>query len=140
MKILTATAALVACATLYSVSATADTRRDAILAEFLSQAKQEDPSFTAFSAERGKAFFHTKQAGGKPDTPSCTTCHTETPQAKGRTRAGKEIDPIAVSGKPTRFTDPAEVAKWFGRNCKSVLGRECTAAEKGDFITFMTGQ
>lgn len=140
MKILTATAALVTCATLYSVSAMADTRRDAILAEFLSQAKQEDPSFTAFSAERGKAFFHTKQAGGKPDTPSCTTCHTETPQAKGRTRAGKEIDPIAVSGKPTRFTDPAEVAKWFGRNCKSVLGRECTAAEKGDFITFMTGQ
>jgi len=140
MKRFTIAAAFVACAALYSASAMADTRRDAILAEFLAQARQEDPSFTEFSAERGKVFFHAKQAGGKPDTPSCTTCHTETPQAKGRTRAGKEIDPIAVSGKPTRFTDPAEVGKWFGRNCKSVLGRECTAAEKGDFITFMTGQ
>jgi len=140
MKILTVTAALAATVAFYAVSAMADTRRDAILVEFLSQAKQEDPSFTAFSAERGKAFFHAKQTGGKPDTQSCTTCHTETPQAKGRTRAGKEIDPIAVSSTPTRFTDPEEVAKWFGRNCNSVLGRECTAVEKGDFITFMTGQ
>lgn len=140
MKKFSIAAILAVCAALYSAGAMADTRRDAILAEFRAQAKQEDPSFTAFSAERGKAFFHAKQVGGKPDTPSCIACHTETPQAKGRTRAGKEIDPIAVSGKPTRFTDPAEVAKWFRRNCKSVLGRECTAAEKGDFITFMTGQ
>ena len=62
------------------------------------------------------------------------------PQNKGQTRAGKDIDPIALSATPRRFTDPAEVEKWFGRNCMSVLGRECSAAEKGDFITFMMGQ
>ena len=133
-------AALAVCVLLPAGQAAAATPRDSILAEFLAQAKSADSGFAGFSAARGETLFRTTHTGGKPDTPSCTTCHTETPQAKGRTRAGKEIDPIAVSGKPTRFTDPAEVGKWFGRNCKSVLGRECTAAEKGDFITFMTGQ
>ena len=41
---------------------------------------------------------------------------------------------------PARFTDPEKVAKWFLRNCTSVLGRECTAIEKGDFLTFMSAQ
>jgi hypothetical protein len=47
---------------------------------------------------------------------------------------------MAVSKTPDRYTDPAKVEKWFQRNCQSVLGRECTAVEKGDFLTFMTSQ
>ena len=78
--------------------------------------------------------------GGKPDTPSCTTCHTKNPTAMGQTRAGKEIKPMAVSKTPDRFTDPEKIAKWFLRNCTSVLGRECTAAEKGDIITFLASK
>lgn len=114
--------------------------RDSILASLESQAAQQDPGFAGFSAERGAAFFHATHRGGKPDTPSCTTCHGTSPRAMGKTRAGKPIDPMAVSANPARFTDPKEVAKWFTRNCRSVLGRECTAAEKGDFITFMASQ
>jgi len=30
------------------------------------------------------------------------------------------------------------VAKWFRRNCKTVLGRECTAQEKGDILTYLS--
>jgi hypothetical protein len=30
-------------------------------------------------------------AGGKPDTPACTTCHGKDPRAAGRTPAGKNI-------------------------------------------------
>ena len=133
-------AAFAVFALLTTAPAMADARRDAILADLLAQAQQEDPGLTGFAAERGEGLFRAQKGGGKPDTPSCTTCHSETPQAAGETRAGKPIDPIAVSTAPKRFTDPAEVEKWFGRNCKSVLGRECTAAEKSDFITFMTGQ
>ena len=133
-------AALAVCVLLPVGQALADTPRDSILAEFLAQAKSADSGFTGFSATRGETLFRATHAGGKPDTPACTTCHGAAPQNKGRTRAGKEIDPIAVSGAPKRFTDPAEVEKWFGRNCKSVLGRECSAIEKGDFITFMMGQ
>ncbi len=47
---------------------------------------------------------------------------------------------MAVSRSPERFTDPDKVAKWFARNCDTVLGRPCTAREKGDFITFMQRQ
>jgi len=47
---------------------------------------------------------------------------------------------MAVSKNPTRFTKVDEVTKWFGRNCSSVLGRECTAIEKGDIITYLSSK
>ncbi|MDK9721726.1 MAG: DUF1924 domain-containing protein [Rhodospirillales bacterium] len=114
--------------------------RQAILDQFSAQAKQQDPAFKGFSAEKGQTMFMGKHAGGKPETPSCTTCHTQDPKGSGQTKAGKEIKPMAVSRNPARYTDPAEIEKWFGRNCNQVLGRDCTASEKGDFITFMIGQ
>ena len=116
----------------------ADANRDAILADLMAQAQTADAAFTAFSADRGKAFFLATQTGGKPETTSCTACHTKDPKAKGQSRGGKDIAPMAVSKTPDRFTDADKVAKWFLRNCTSVLGRDCSAAEKGDFITYMS--
>jgi hypothetical protein len=121
-------------------AARANPARDAILAQLAAEAKQADPSFSGFSAERGGAFWSTPHGGGKPDTPACITCHTHDPRAQGQTRAGKIIQPMAVSKTPDRFTDPAKVQKWFTRNCKSVLGHPCTAVEKGDVITYLSGQ
>ena len=118
----------------------ANPARDAILAAFAAAAKQGDPAFTRFSAERGQAFWTVAHVGGKPDTPSCTTCHTPDPTHEGQTRAGKQIAPMAVSKTPDRFTDSAKVEKWFARNCASVLGRDCTAVEKGDVITYLAGK
>lgn len=114
--------------------------RATILAGLEAAARQLDPGFSGFSAARGEALFVTEWGLGKPDTPACTTCHGTDPTRSGKTRAGKPIDPIAVSVAPQRFTDLAEVDKWFGRNCRSVLGRECSALERGDFITFMSGR
>ena len=88
------------------------------------------------SAARGKAFFLATHTGGKPDTPSCSTCHTKDPRNQGQTRAGKTIAPMAVSKTPDRFTDPAKVAKWLRRNCNTVLGRECTPGEAADIIAY----
>jgi len=140
MKKLAILIAFAAGAAVLAGAATAQPGRDAILSDFLAKAHQKDPSFAGFSAKRGGAFFHAQHTGGKPETPSCTTCHTKSPRNTGHTRAGKAIEPMAVSLTPKRFTDPAKVAKWFGRNCRTVLGRECTPAEKGDFITFMMSQ
>ncbi|MCB1521419.1 MAG: DUF1924 domain-containing protein [Hyphomicrobiaceae bacterium] len=114
--------------------------QQAIIANFAAQAKAADPTFSGFSAQRGEAFFHARHAGGKPDTPTCTTCHTTNLKAPGKTRAGKEIAPMAVSANPKRITDPAEVAKWFRRNCKDVVGRECTVSEKGDVLAYLASQ
>ena len=125
---------------LTSAVALADDRRDAILADLAQQAKAADPAFDVFSPDRGKTFWMATQTGGKPETPSCTTCHTKNPKAPGQTRAGKDIKPMAVSKTPDRFTDPEKVAKWFLRNCATVLGRECTAGEKGDIISYLSSQ
>ena len=115
-----------------AVAARADPARDKIIAAFAAEAG------TALSAQRGEAFFQGAHTGGKPDTPSCASCHTKDPHAMGSTRAGKPIDPMAVSKTPDRFTDPEKVAKWFLRNCNTVLGRECTATEKGDILTYLS--
>lgn len=130
-------AALLALAALPALAAG---NRDAILADLAAQAKQVDPAFAGFSAQRGGSFFTATQTGGKEGTPSCTSCHGATPEATGMTRASKPIEPMAASKVPARYTDPEKVAKWFLRNCASVLGRECTALEKGDFITFMASR
>ena len=126
--------------TLVGAPSQSEPARDAILATFAAEAKKADPAFAGFSAERGQAFWEAKHTGGKPDTPSCTSCHSSDPTAPGETRAGKRIEPMAVSKVPSRFTDVAEVTKWFKRNCNSVLGRECTALEKGDVITYLSGK
>ena len=57
-----------------------------------------------------------------------------------RTTTGKPIDAVAISVTPTRYSDPAKVEKWFKRNCNDVLGRECTALEKGDWLSYMISQ
>jgi len=113
----------------------ANAQRDAIVAGLAAEA-----GVSSFSAEAGRALFLSQNTGGKAATPSCTSCHTNNPQAQGRTRVGKVIEPMAVSANPERYTDPEKVAKWFRRNCTSVLGRECTAEEKGNFLAFMMSQ
>jgi mono/diheme cytochrome c family protein len=119
----------------------ADAARDAIVAGYAAQAKQANPAFAGFSAQRGETLFRTKWAGGDERTPSCTACHTDNPRNPGQNaKTGRAIEPVAVSANPKRFTSQSDVEKQFGRDCKSVLGRECTALEKGDYITFMAGQ
>ena len=115
--------------------------RDQILANYLAQAKQADPAFAGFDAERGAALFRTRHPSGDAATPACTSCHGEDPKTPGQNaKTGKPIEPMAVSVNPKRYTNTADVEKWFKRNCKQVLGRECTPAEKGDFVTFMMSQ
>ncbi len=112
---------------------TAGPAQDAVIAALAAEA-----GVSGFSAQTGKAFFQASHSGGKPETPSCTTCHTSDPLAAGRTRVGKPIEPMAVSLSPNRFTDPEKLAKWFRRNCNSVLGRECTTTEQGDVLTYLS--
>ncbi|MBY0430575.1 MAG: DUF1924 domain-containing protein [Rhodospirillales bacterium] len=83
----------------------------------------------------------TRHGGGKPETPACTACHTANPKSAGQNaKTGKSIEPMAVSANAQRYTVKDDVEKWFGRNCREVLGRECTPVEKGDFVTFMSAQ
>ncbi|MBK7425200.1 MAG: DUF1924 domain-containing protein [Propionivibrio sp.] len=114
--------------------------RDELLGQYALSARAASPAFSGFSAARGEKLHVTKFAGGKAETPACTSCHADSPLSAGRTPAGKSIDALAVSLTPTRYTDPAKVEKWFKRNCHDVLGRECTPLEKGDWLSYMISQ
>lgn len=106
-------------------------------AGFETEARRNDPKFAA-SAERGRQFFLARHSGNR-DQQACTTCHTDNAAGDGKHyKTGKLIKPLAPAANPTRFTDLAKSEKWFGRNCSEVVGRPCSAAEKADFIAFLT--
>ncbi|MBN8450177.1 MAG: DUF1924 domain-containing protein [Candidatus Accumulibacter sp.] len=114
--------------------------REEQLDRYASAARAANPAFAGFSAARGRTLHTQAFAGGKPDTPACTSCHGNDTRGAGRNPAGKTIEAMALSASPSRYTDPAKVEKWFKRNCNDVLGRECTPLEKGDWLTFMISQ
>ena len=113
-------------------AALAETPAD-FLRTFEAEARQ-DKAFNGFSAERGRAFF--QQTHGNDW--SCASCHTKNPAAAGKhARTNKAIKPLAPSANPKRFTSTRKVNKWFRRNCTDVVGRTCTAQEKGDILTYL---
>ncbi len=122
---------------LCSVSAHAATPAD-LLAGYRTEAAQQTPGFQP-SAQRG-AEFYARRLGNSAKMPSCSSCHTESPTQAGRhVVTDKSIKPLAPTANVERFTDPAKVEKWFKRNCTEVVGRECSSAEKADFLAHLTG-
>jgi hypothetical protein len=99
-------------------------------------AAKQSPGFQP-SARRG-AEFYARRFAVSNKMPACTACHTDSPAQPGQHAVtGKAIKPLAPRAEAARFTDPAKTEKWFRRNCTEVLGRECSAAEKADFIQFL---
>ena len=83
---------------------------------------------------RGQQLFTTRH--GKDW--SCASCHTATPTVEGKhASTGKVIAPLAPAFNPERFSDTAKTEKWFRRNCNDVMGRECTAGEKADVLSWL---
>lgn len=130
MKPLATICLLLACATSHAATP------QQIIQTYTTEAAATQAGFTP-AAQRGEKLF--RQAfTHNAKMPSCTSCHTDTPSKAGQhTITGKSIRPIAVATNPERFTDMEKTEKWFGRNCKEVIGRACTAAEKADFVTYM---
>jgi hypothetical protein len=88
----------------------------------------------SFSVAAGEKLYKTEG----PNQMSCASCHTDSPKNVGKhAKTNKTIDPLAPSANPKRFTDAAQVEKWFKRNCNDALGRACTTQEKGDFMTYV---
>jgi mono/diheme cytochrome c family protein len=84
--------------------------------------------------ERGRQLFTTRHGREW----SCASCHGAVPTQAGKHAAtGKPIGPLAPAFTPERFTDPGKADKWFRRNCNDVVGRECTAAEKADVLSWL---
>jgi len=94
---------------------------------------------TSFNAEAGQAFWTQKfNPAGANQARQCATCHTADPRNSGKhARTGKPIEPLAPSVNSKRLTDVRKIRKWFYRNCKWTVGRECTAQEKGDLLVWL---
>ncbi len=88
------------------------------------------------SPERGQKLFTSKGTGDMGW--SCASCHGATPTGKGRNALSeKPIDALAPAFNPARFTDRAKVDGWFKNNCKDVLSRDCTMAERADILSWL---
>ena len=116
----------------------------ALLIAWSSQAPAGTPQeqLSALSAQAGRSpnvaqgqqFFNAKHGREW----SCASCHNAQPTGEGKhANTGKSISALAPAFNPERFTDPAKSEKWFRRNCKDVLARECTAAEKADVLAWL---
>ena len=94
-----------------------------------------------FDANNGKALWVKKYPGDDGKDRQCTTCHGEDVSKNGKhAKSGKTIKPMAPSANPERYTDLKEINKWFKRNCKWTVGRECTNQEKGDILKYLSQQ
>lgn len=108
-----------------------------LIAGYTAEAARATPGF-APSAERGQGIF-TRKWGVSQTMPSCATCHSDQPAAEGKhVVTSKRIAPLSPAVNPERFASSAKAEKWFRRNCQEVVGRECSAAEKADFIQFVS--
>ena len=120
------TAALLVCGAFLSI-AHAATPADTLIGY---SAQAGSPAVAA----RGQEFF-TKNHGREW---SCSSCHGALPTQTGKhASTGKSIGPLAPGFNAERFTDKAKTDKWFRRNCNDVVGRECTAAEKADVMSWL---
>ena len=89
---------------------------------------------TPGNAVKGQAFFNTKHGNDL----SCASCHSTPPIKDGKhVSTGKLIPPLAPAFNTKSFTDTATVEKWFRRNCKDVLSRECSPSEKADVLAYL---
>ena len=90
----------------------------------------------AGDAARGQVFFNQRHGGEW----SCASCHGQPPTGDSKhASTGKKITALAPAFNAERLTDSAKADKWFKRNCKDVLSRECTAMEKADVLAYLIG-
>lgn len=107
-----------------------------VLSSYSGEAAKAQPGFSP-SAERGRQFYM-KRWSASATMPGCFSCHTDNPAASGsHVITAKLIEPLTPAANAERFSAMEKVEKWFRRNCTEVLGRECTAGEKADFIQFL---
>jgi hypothetical protein len=89
------------------------------------------------SATEGEAFFK-KEVTVKDKQVACASCHTANPADSGKhIVTGKRIRPLSPNVNAKRFADIDKVEDNFTKHCNDILGHDCTAQEKGNFITYL---
>ena len=104
-------------------------------------AKYKSEGVSKIDASKAKSDWTKETKGEDGEMISCSTCHgTDFSKAGKHRKTHKVIDPLSTRVNTERFTDEKKIEKWFKRTCNDTWGRECTAQEKADFLTFLLAQ
>ena len=88
----------------------------------------------AGDVKQGALVFNQKHG----DVWSCASCHNSPPTMMGKhASTSKPIQPLAPAFNAEAFTNTAKIDKWFKRNCRDVMKRECTPEEKLDVLAYL---
>jgi hypothetical protein len=100
-------------------------------------AKANNPEYKAPSVAEGKMFFN-RNFNVKGHEVACASCHTTNPADEGKhIVTGKPIRPLSPAVNTQRFTDIEKVEDKFVEHCNDILGADCTAQEKANFIAYL---
>ncbi len=117
---------------------------NAVLADALNDMHNEykQKGVTSIDQKAGETLWNKQFLDSKTgQTRSCTTCHgTDLKKAGKHVKTNKRIEPMAPSVNKKRLTDAKKIKKWFKRNCKWTLGRECSAQEQADILSYLSKQ
>lgn len=121
-----------------ALSAHADVTNAAKLEKkYVQIAQSVNAEFTP-SASEGKIFFNRKFKLSNGKEAACASCHTSNPADTGtHIITSKPIRPLSPAVNTKRFTDLEKVEDKFTEHCNDILGADCSAAEKANFIVYL---
>lgn len=101
-------------------------------------AKTANPEYSGPSAVDGKFFFNRKIKLANGKEAACASCHTANPADEGKhIITGKPIKPLSPTVNYKRFSDVEKVEEQFTKHCNDIIGSDCTAAEKANYIAYL---
>jgi len=105
---------------------------------YSTQAKAANAEYTGPTVADGKAFFNRKIKLGNGKETACASCHTANPADNGKNIVTKKtIQPLSPAVNPKRFANFEKVEAKFTQHCTDIIGSDCTAAEKANYITYV---
>ena len=120
---------------MFASSSWATPASDALLAQY------KAAGAVKVDATKGKQDWTKEVKNEEGEKQSCSTCHgSDLTKSGSHEKTKKTIEPMSRKVNAERFTEEKKIEKWFKRNCKEVWGRECTAQEKADFLTYLISQ
>lgn len=124
---------------LTSLYAHADiTNAEKLAHKYSAIAKHINAQYAGPSAAEGKLFFNQKIKILNGKKIACASCHTKNPADPGKhIITGKKIAPLSPAIYIKRFNNLDKVEDQFTQHCNDILGNDCSAEQKADFITYL---
>ncbi len=113
------------------------TNAEALTKKYVAIAQTVNPEFVS-SVTEGKIFFNRKFKLNNGKEAACASCHTQNPADQGKNIiTGKVIAPLSPAVNNKRFKSLDKVEEKFTEHCNEILGTDCTAAEKANYIVYL---